>query len=161
MENVSYGHFRFARSWEACWTAGYDGQIYDAPQDRWTDLAWHGRDPENPTTTAVEADGVLPKVVTWTSGNDTWVSFKFSLEQGKGSKKDVWPSDQPWPGVFSSALPLSLSLSIYIYSMGVSQNNARDFQLSSLYCMGVCQKQWPPENAWFLNPRKRNALPRP
>ncbi|CAJ1372505.1 unnamed protein product, partial [Effrenium voratum] len=29
---------------QACWTAGYDGQIYDAPQDRWTDLAWHGRD---------------------------------------------------------------------------------------------------------------------
>lgn len=29
---------------QACWTVGYDGQMYDAQEDRWTDLAWHGRD---------------------------------------------------------------------------------------------------------------------
>eukprot|EP00439_Symbiodinium_sp_Y106_P060248 s3364_g8.t2 len=27
-----------------CWTAGYDGQMFDSSCDRWTDLAWHGRD---------------------------------------------------------------------------------------------------------------------
>eukprot|EP00434_Breviolum_minutum_P005355 symbB.v1.2.004722.t1/scaffold219.1/size262806/2 len=29
---------------QACWTVGYDGQMYDGQEDRWMDLNWHGRD---------------------------------------------------------------------------------------------------------------------
>ncbi|CAK9117335.1 unnamed protein product, partial [Durusdinium trenchii] len=29
---------------QACWTVGYDGQMYNGKDDRWVDLSWNGRD---------------------------------------------------------------------------------------------------------------------